>query len=496
MAKISIHGHESDQPTNTPFTDNDTSSVLPSELETSPKECEPPSSENHHAGLQAAIETALIMVSLILVALLLPRAKGPDGISRYKDLVSLLSTHSLFQPHSRFSLIGPSFSTPLLLIGEPLGHPVEWVCFYNLLLFSLCLLLSYILLRNYVDRGLLRKFFLVLICGSMFIANLGTYYGETFTALCVGFGVFVTFRRFTSVGGWIAVILGAANTPATLVGLTLLVLKNTFDSKRLRYILVPVLTAGCILLEYQIRRGSIFNTGYIGDHGPKTVMPYSGLPDFSYPFFFGLLSILFSFGRGLLFFVPGLLLPIRKTLSKWQHQKINLYQVYTLWICFVIGLILTYSRWWAWDGGMHFWAPRFFLFASIPASFALAVRLIRYKEASLGVNMLTLVIFCLSAWVSVNGAAFQVPSIGHVLPRVCSQKHFLLYPLCVYTPEYSPLWQPFVSHPHISQGQMIFLIYSLLVAAYLVAPLLIHLLKQTWDLAKQYDNMNLKQWQF
>ena len=70
-------------------------------------------------------------------------------------------------------------------------------------------------------------------------------------------------------------------------------------------------------------------------HGIKTIMPYSGRPGFSYPFLFGLLSILFSFGNGLLFFTPGLLLPIRKTLSKWPlHQKINLSQVYTLWMCF------------------------------------------------------------------------------------------------------------------------------------------------------------------
>jgi hypothetical protein len=35
-------------------------------------------------------------------------------------------------------------------------------------------------------------------------------------------------------------------------------------------------------------------------------MPYTGRPGFSYPFLFGVLGILFSFGRGLAFFAPAL----------------------------------------------------------------------------------------------------------------------------------------------------------------------------------------------
>ena len=473
--------------------DGNTSTDLLGDQEALSKESEQISSGYQYALLQAAVETGLIIVGLLLVALLLPRQMGWDGALRYDDLVSLFSTHRIYQPHSRYSLIGPLFSSPLLWIGEQLRDPVKWAGLYNLTLFSLCLLLSYWLLRNHVDRALLRKFFLVLIYSSMFVAHLALYFGEVFTALCVGFGVFVTFRPFSRIGGWVAVILGVANTPATLVGLGLLVLKRVFDNKHLRYVLVLILAALCILTEYQVRRGSIFNDGYIGTRGPKNVMPYSGLPDFSYPFFFGVLSITLSFGQGLLFYVPGLLLPIRKTLSKWQQdQKINLYEVYTLWICFVVGLIVAYSRWWDWSGWV-FWGPRYFLFASIPASFALAVRLIRYKEASLGVNLLTFMVFCFSAWVSVDGAVFQWDIIH---PSICIIHNHAFSMLCSYTPEYSPLWMPFVFHLPISLAQELFLVFSLLVAAYMVTPLLIHLLKQVWDLAKEYsrNHMNLRLW--
>ncbi|HWS82911.1 MAG TPA: hypothetical protein VN207_01485, partial [Ktedonobacteraceae bacterium] len=219
MGKTPIDGDGPDELTNARCRDSDTSSIPSSDQKTSSKESEQLSSGELSAVLQAAIETGLIIVGLLYVALLLPRQISGDGRHRYQDLLGLLSTHSVFQPHSWYSLIGPFFSIPLLLIGETLGHPEQWTSFYNLILFSLCLLLSYFLLRNHVDRALLRKFFLVLIYGSMFVTHLSFYYGEVFTSLCVGFGVLIAFRRFTSIGGWIAVILGVANTPATLIGL-------------------------------------------------------------------------------------------------------------------------------------------------------------------------------------------------------------------------------------------------------------------------------------
>src|SRR5205807_2106286 len=216
MEKTHIDGDQLNQWTNAPSTESDTSAVPSNNQEASSKKSKQLSSGELYAVLQADIETGLMIVGLILAALLLPHPISGDGGARYQDLLHLLSTHTLFQPHTRFSLIGPLFSIPLWLIGNQLGHPKEWTSLYNLTLFSLCLLLSYFLLRHHVDRALLRKFFLMLIYGSMFVAHLGLYYGEVFTALCVGFGVFVAFRRrFTSIGGWVAVILGVANTPAT-----------------------------------------------------------------------------------------------------------------------------------------------------------------------------------------------------------------------------------------------------------------------------------------
>lgn len=443
------------------------------------------------ASLNAIIETGLIVVGLIALVFLLYRNTGGDGWIRYQGLLQIVIHHSF--PTMKYSLIGPSFALPLVWIGRKMHNPYGWVTIYNQILFILTLFLGYLILRKHMDRALLRKFYLMLIVASMFVANVAWFYGEVFTALCVGFGVLIAYIRFTRIPGWLLVALGVANTPAALGGLALLLLKRMWDDKRLRYALIFLLALAFMGLNNWLLRGNPLNAAYDNDHGPKSVMPYSGLPGFSYPFFFGLLSLLLSFGKGLLFFAPGLLLPVRKTLLRGQRANgVPLYQVYTLWIAFVVGLLLVYSRWWAWYGG-QFWGPRFLLFASIPASFALAVRLIHHKEASLGVNLLTLAAFVLSVWVCIDGAIYQ----WHVIAApICVLNHSNLESLCYYTPDYSELWLPFVTHYALTINQEIFMGYLILAALYLIVPLCIHLARQLYASGQKYimPHVSLKAW--
>jgi hypothetical protein len=280
-----------------------------------------------------------------------------------------------------------------------------------------------------------------------------------------------------------------------MVGLGGIILKHMLESKHWRYILVIGVAAGLIVAESWLRRGGPFISGYEGNgaYTTTTVMPYTGKPGFSYPFFFGLLSILFSFGKGLLFFAPGLLLPIRRTiLNMREEKKLVLYRAYILWMCFLIGLILVYSRWWAWYGGW-FWGPRFFLFASIPASFALAVRL-HYRDTSLTLNLLTGIILCLSTWVGIDGAVFG----QNLLTGVCLVHNYALETLCHYTPEFSALWHPFVVGEHLDRRQIMYEVYSVLVFAYLAIPLLWEVGSQTIELAGNFGraHLNFKSWLF
>ncbi|MEV0590315.1 hypothetical protein [Nonomuraea cavernae] len=187
-----------------------------------------------------------------------------------------------------------------------------------------------------------------------------------------------------------------------------------------------------VMVEAWLRRSSPFATGYeADDHGRRTIMPYSGLPGFSYPIFFGMLSLIFSFGKGLLF-APGLFLPVRQRLRYLAAGR----QLYDLWLAFVIGLLLLYAMYWSWSGS-SFWGPRYLLFAAVPAAFALAVQCYRPGDSAVA-DLVTVLALGLSVWAGLNGAVF-----GDVdVPKVCWPDGGGQYeaPICFYTPEISALW--------------------------------------------------------
>jgi len=414
----------------------------------------------------AWFETALIVLGLLGILLLLPHNTGGDGWVRFTALSALLTQGKI--PDIKYSMVGPFFSIPFWYLGKIYQTPFWWISRYNVFVFGAGLLATYWLLKDRIARSLLRKFFLLLVVASMFSYHLLFYYGEVFTAIFVAVGC-IAIVVGPELGGWCAIILGVVNTPATLLGLILLDAKHILETRRLRFVLVVMITIALIMLESWIRRGNPFGIGYSDDYGVRTIMPYSGRPGFSNPFFFGLISLLFSFGKGIFFFAPGLLLPIRKTLRKVQEAtNVDLFAIYTLWMSFLVGLLLVYSSWWAWHGGW-FWGPRFLLIASVPASFALAVRL-QWRDTSLLVNIVTLLALCLSVWVGINGAVYGDQALWHTC---LDNNAYLETPLCYYTPEFSVLWHPFVVYQPLNHKQLLYLLYSLFVGVYLLMPLLI-----------------------
>jgi hypothetical protein len=443
--------------------------------------------------IQAIIETTLIIAGLLALLFLLPHGMYGDGRKRFNALSQLLG-HGII-PNSEYSMVGPLFSAPLWYLGKWLSTAIRLTSEFNWVLFAIGIPTIYFLLRNRMDRGLLRKFLLILIVASMFTMNVTAYYGEVFTALFVGIGVLALLLRRSTPIGWVAIVLGVVNTPATLAGLICLVGKQILDSRRIRYILIVVAAAGLIIAESWLRRGSPFVTGYESDHGFRTPMPYYGLGGFTYPFFFGLISILFSFGKGIVFFAPGLLLPVRKTLLKiQQHQKLELYRAYLLWIFFLVGLILVYSHWWSWYGGLY-WGPRFFLIACLPASFALAVRIHDRHTTSLVINIFTLVALSLSCWIGLDGAVYS--DVATAIP-LCMNNHAQLEMLCHYTPDFSALWYPFVIHPLLNYSRALYVVYWVFASAYLLIPLLITIIGQLLEITKSARStyLNIKAWRF
>lgn len=279
--------------------------------------------------VRAVIEGWLIMVGLLLLIIAQDQLLGADGLARYEALRQLLERGEM--PETIYSMIGPLFATPVWMIGNIAGDVQIWLQHYNVIIFALGIGLTWWMLRDLMDRDLLRRFLLLLVAGSMIAPNANNFYGETFTMLGVGLGILAVVAGRAKLG-WTAIVLGAANTPASLVGLGLVSAAETLRWKRLRY-MIPAAIGGLLVIgEIALRRG--FASEYTNNVTiAKTVMPYSGLDGFSYPFLFGILAILFSLGKGLIFYLPGILLPVRKRMREIHDPAgVDLERAYVLWM--------------------------------------------------------------------------------------------------------------------------------------------------------------------
>jgi hypothetical protein len=385
---------------------------------------------------------------------------GADGAMRFSDLSVLLETGKLAS--DRISIVGPLFSAPLYYLGKKwLGDARLGCAYYNWVLLGIALIVFARLLRDHLPAQVTRRFLLLLTAGSMFGFHVAPYYGEVFTAVCVGAGVMSVCTKQRAWLGWIAIVLGSVNTPAAGVGAGAVCLLFTIEEKRIRYI-VPFLAIGALgALESYLHRGGL-KTGYEGFTGVRTVLPYSGRPGFSYPILLGLLGLLFSFGKGLVYYAPGLLAPMKQTLA----GKTEMARTYVLWLAFLAGLLVVYAKWWAWQGG-EFWGPRYVFFAAIPASFALANNLGKPRSVVFGMAML--VILTLSVWIGADGVMFGQQNLG-----ACGANNYANEDLCWHVPEFAAWIRPLIVMRPLKTQDWFFILNFLVVYAYLASPIVIY----------------------
>lgn len=365
-----------------------------------------------------------------------PLGIGSDGLVRFESLDTLLRTGK--PDRTKYSLYGPIAAAPLWYLGEAIGHTKDTVAVFNRVVFLAMVVALWLTLRPVLAHAERVRFTVLLLLGSMFPWHVIGFFGEVFHVACVGLGLAllaVCRRWWWQALGGVLCVWGAANVPASAVGLAFTACVLCLHRRRLRYLALPALAGALILLENYLRRGDFFDGGYTGETGYRTALPFSGLPGFSYPLFFGLLSILFSFGKGLVFFTPGLFARCPQVEAE---READARLVYRVWLAVVVGLVLVYARWWAWYGGAV-WGPRFFLFACLPASLVLARWTVRAAEHSTWANVLMLVAVLLSVWVGANGIVYQ----GHGSERFWANNFELEY-LTWYAPECSVLWMPFV----------------------------------------------------
>lgn len=407
--------------------------------------------------MQKRFEQILIALGAIFYLFVFPHGIHGDGAPRFITLEALITRGEWVD--SKYPMLGTLISAPLYYLGYVVKNHHWWVSRYNSILFLVLVYMLWRWLRPSLGEAVARRFVLLLMTASMFARHATDFYGEIFTATCLALGTIAILQRREKVGA-LFLALAAVNTPAVLLPMALVV-GVFFLWYRKPFVLFSVpLAVALILLENWLRRGDPKHFGYVFalEASDKTIQPYSGLPGFSYPFGFGLLSILFSFGKGLIFFVPGFfVLP-------WALKGTNEFtrRLAAIWAVAVFGLILIYARWNAWHGAWY-WGPRFFLFASLPAALALAYWFEAKKPGPIA-EWTRLFLLTLSVWVSASGVAFGLNNM-----EMCARE---MEYVCLYVPEFSPLWRPFIAEKSLTGKQTAFLVFHFLAWAVVALPAL------------------------
>lgn len=384
----------------------------------------------------------------------------PDGQERFQALDALVLEGRLTD--SRYSIIGPLFAVPLYLVGLLWKSPEFWCARYNFLLLALLVAALHRIFRARLAPQTLNGFLLALAAVSMFPNHQTNFFGDMFTVVSVAIGIAAVSTGRAGLG-WTLIVLGGANTPASVVGVAAVAAAEAVSHRRVRFLLAPFAVLALLAVEAWLRRGSPFTTGYQGYNAFQTILPTSGRPGFSYPFLLGLLGVLFSFGKGLVWFAPGLLVPVAS-----DDPAVRTFQKLSL--LFVAGLVPIYAKWWAWYGGWA-WGPRFFLFASVPASLALASAAAHpavgaWRRAGLFAALV------LSTWVGANGAVYGLRGLEFAAADGWRWE-FLVW----HVPEFTVLWHPLVVPVPVSVLEIAVIAVVAVSGGLLASPVVVALLK-------------------
>ncbi|MBF0586877.1 hypothetical protein INT08_06245 [Prosthecochloris sp. N3] len=401
---------------------------------------------------------------LLLVTTASPSIHG-DGAVRFSAVNAVMEGDPV--PAIKYSLLQPLLSLPLAYAASLFGTGVkQTVSMFNILVFLMLAKTLFDSLSRIYSSAIARHTLLLLVGASMLPHHLQHYYGEVLSTLAITSGTLL--HRRSRICSVLLIAVGLANTPAMLpaglAGALVLVRKQPL------FLGAVLIAALLTVAENTWKYGLLTDTGYLSESekGASTIMPYSGLPGFSYPLFFGVLSIVLSFGKGIVFYIPGLMLLLRK--DTWK--RIRAWNIYGLALgAFMITLVLVYAKWWAWYGG-NFWGPRFFLVFVIPATIALSASIGTASSVMQKAAFALLLTF--SFWVGIDGVIFGQNGMG-----LCWENNYKLEMLCWYAPEFSALWRPFVTHnpaefleSMISDKRFLYSVWQLATYAYFMTLLI------------------------
>lgn len=207
-------------------------------------------------------------------------------------------------------------------------------------------------------------------------------------------------------------------------------------------IVLPIAASFILFGVIQLNHfGSLFQTGYEGEA-------------WSHPFLTGFFGQLFSFGKGIMFYSPLVLL-VPFGLSILYREGIKDLPILAT-ILFLLQLLI-YSSWWSWSGGWA-WGPRFL----VPALPLFMIGLLPWSRSKLSIIKLLLACFILVSFI-VQMVGVSTDPLQYFAGREIVEQQLL------FNPTVSPIWVQFQfllskevsllipskGHGVLSQGQTI-----------------------------------------
>lgn len=392
--------------------------------------------------------TAALVALVIAGFMVLPQQlRGDDAVRA----VMLRQLADGVKPDTKYSFVQPLLSTPLYWLFDHLHLGIYAVTLIPMIWLALWSRAMWTLLSVHRSPAFAHHT-IVLAIASLLGAYLVGFGSDVFAALGMSGGLLgglLARARAWRAVGWVVCTLAAAKTPVMFVAAVAVALWLVATERRIRYAALPIAVLLTMTVESTLVTGELSWTRYSSDveHGDVQLLPWGDVHGFGWPLWSGVLAVLFSFGRGLVFYLPHLWNGPSRGRGSIVHAE------RAMWLA-VLALVPIYGSWWAWYGGASF-GPRFFLLATVPAAIATAGVVCDRAATPLRTAVCALSVVA-ATWVAFSGAVFGVTTTA--FERCASPGgSFRDEALCLYRPEYSGLWAPIWAADPIGLRDLVFL---------------------------------------
>src|SRR5438093_5233828 len=126
---------------------------------------------------------------------------------------------------SKHPIVQPIAALPLYVLGKAIGQPERLVRRFNLIVFSVMLLMMYRRLSDKTDIVVVTRWCLAMLACSMFLNHIRMFFTEVFSAAAVVVGLTYLLTG-APLAGSAAICVGAINSPPLLLALAVVAVKR------------------------------------------------------------------------------------------------------------------------------------------------------------------------------------------------------------------------------------------------------------------------------